>query len=139
MGAVSENPRETAKPPVREDRRRRRNSVPLYVHGLVEYGVGALSILAPFLFSFDSDTATVVSILLGAGIVVLGFVTESPTGVVRNLPIASHVVLDYVLSLVLLVAPFIFSFTDDSVATGYFIVIGLGYILMTVATRYRTE
>ena len=144
---MSENPREAAreparkaaKPPVRQDRRLRRNSVPLYVHGIVEYGVGALSILAPFLFSFDSDTARVVSILLGAGIVVLGFVTESPTGVVRNLPIASHVVLDYVLSLVLLVAPFIFSFTDDAVATGYFIAVGVGFILLTVATRYRTN
>jgi hypothetical protein len=143
MGAVSENPREgareAAKPPVHRDRRLRRNSVPLFVHGVVEYGVGALSILAPFLFSFDSDTATVVSILLGAGIVVLGFVTESPTGVVRNLPIASHVVLDYVLSLVLIVAPFIFGFTDDAVATGYFIVIGVGFILLTVATRYRAD
>jgi hypothetical protein len=143
MGAVSENPREgareAAKPPVHRDRRLRRNSVPLFVHGIVEYGVGALTILAPFLFSFDSDTATVVSILLGAGIVVLGFVTESPTGVVRNMPIASHVVLDYVLSLVLLVAPFIFSFTEDAVATGYFIVVGIGFILLTVATRYRAS
>ena len=106
---------------------------------VVEYGVGALSILAPFLLSFDSDTAKVVSILLGAGIVVMGFLTESPTGVVRNMPIASHVVLDYVLSLVLIVAPFIFGFTDDAVATGYFIVIGVGFILLTIATRYRSD
>jgi len=33
------------------------DSVPLYAHGLAEYGVGGLSILAPFLFSFG-DTAT---------------------------------------------------------------------------------
>jgi hypothetical protein len=80
-----------------------------------------------------------VSILLGAGILVLGVVTESPTGVVRNMPIASHVVLDYVLSLVLIVAPFIFGFTDDAAATSYFIVIGVGFILLTVATRYRSD
>ena len=49
---------------------------------------------------------------------------RSPTGIARNLPIASHVVLDYVLSLFLIVAPFIFSFTDDSAATAYFIVLG---------------
>jgi hypothetical protein len=122
---------------VRQDWRRRRNSVPLYVHGLVEYGVGALSIIAPFLLSFGSDTATVFSILLGAGIIVLGFVTESPTGVARNLPIASHVVLDYVTSLLMLVAPFVFAFTDDATATGYFIVIGIGFLLLTVATKYK--
>ena len=125
------------KPPVREDRRLRRNSVPLFVHGLVEYGVAALSIAAPFLFSFDSDVATVVSILLGAAIVVFGFVTEAPTGVSRTLPIASHVVLDYVLSLFMVVTPFIFSFTDDARATAYFILVGVGFLLLTIATRYH--
>jgi hypothetical protein len=133
MGPVNE----VSKPPVRRDRRLRRNSVPLFVHGIVEYGVGALSIVAPFLVSFDSDVAKVVSILLGAGIIVLAFMTDAPTGVARSLPIASHVVLDYVLSLFLLVAPFIFSFTDDARATAYFIVVGVGYLLLSVATRYR--
>jgi len=125
------------KPPVRQDRRLRRNSIPLYAHGLAEYGIGALTILAPFLFSFDADTAKVVAILLGAGIIVLGFVAEAPTGVVRNMPIASHVVLDYVASLVLLIAPFVFGFTDDTAATAYFILIGVGYLLLTIATKYR--
>jgi hypothetical protein len=125
------------KPPVRHDRRLRRNSVPLFTHGLAEYGIGALSILAPFLFSFDSNTASAVSILIGAAIIVLGFVTEAPTGVVRNLPIASHVVLDYVASLVILVAPFVFGFTDDAAATAYFILVGVGYLLLTIATRYK--
>jgi hypothetical protein len=128
---------EASKPPVRQDRRLRRGSVPLFVHGLVEYGVGALSIAAPFFFSFDSDTATVVSILLGAGIVVLGFVTAAPTGVARNLPIASHVVLDYVASLFMIVSPFIFGFTDDSAATAYFVVLGVGFLLLTIATKYH--
>ena len=124
-------------PPVRKDRRFRRNSVPLLVHGVVEYAVGALSIGAPFFFNFDSDLATLTAILLGAGIVVLAFTTEAPTGVVRNLPIASHVVLDYVISLFMIVVPFVFSFTEDTAATAYFILIGVGFLLLTIATRYR--
>jgi uncharacterized membrane protein HdeD (DUF308 family) len=133
MRAVNAPP----KPPVRQDRRLRRNSVPLFVHGLVEYGVGALSILAPFLFSFDSDAATVISILLGAAIIVMGFVTEAPTGVSRSMPIASHVVLDYVASLFMIVSPFVFGFTDDAAATAYFVVVGVAFLLMAIATRYR--
>jgi hypothetical protein len=128
---------EASKPPVRRDRRLRRNSVPLFVHGVVEYGVGALSIVAPFLFSFDSDIATAVSILLGAAIIVMGFSTEAPTGITRSLPIASHVVLDYVVSLFLLVSPFVFGFTDKRNETAYFIVLGIGFLLLTVSTRYR--
>jgi SPW repeat len=128
---------EAPKPPVRQDRRLRRGSVSLLAHGLLEYGVGALSIAAPFLFAFDSDTATVVAILLGAGIVVLGFVTASPTGVSRSLPVASHVVLDYVASLFMIVSPFIFGFTDDTAATAYFVVIGVSFLLLTIATKYH--
>jgi hypothetical protein len=128
---------EASKPPVRRDRRLRRNSVPLFVHGVVEYGVGALSIVAPFLFSFDSDIATAVSILLGAAIIVMGFSTEAQTGITRSLPIASHVVLDYVVSLFLLVSPFVFGFTDKRNETAYFIVLGIGFLLLTVSTRYR--
>jgi hypothetical protein len=126
-----------SKPPVRQDRRLRRGSVSPLVHGLAEYGLGMLSIVAPFLFSFDSDSATVIAILLGAGIIVLGFVTATPTGVARNLPIASHVVLDYVVSLFMIVSPFVFGFTDDAAATAYFVVLGVGFLLLTIATKYH--
>jgi hypothetical protein len=129
---------ETPDPPVKRDRRfLRRGSVPLFVHGLLEYAVGVLSIAAPFLFSFDSDTAEVLSILLGAGILVLAVMTEYPTGVVRSLPIDSHIVLDYVLSLFLIVSPFIFGFSGNAAETAYFLVVGVGLLLLTVTTRYR--
>jgi len=35
------------------------------------------------------------------------------------------------------VVPFIFRFTDDTAATAYFILIGVGFLLLTIATRYR--
>lgn len=111
--------------------------MPLLVHGVIEYAVGALSIGAPFFFNFDSDLATLTSILLGAGIIVLAFSSEAPSGITRNLPIASHVVLDYVISFFMIVVPFIFRFTDDTAATAYFILIGIGFLLLTIATRYR--
>src|SRR5207245_7199135 len=111
---MSRGSQTTPEPPVRRDRRLRRNSIPLAIHGVFEYCAGLLSIVGPFLFSFDSDVAKVVSILLGAGIIVMAVMTASPTGIVRSLPIESHVVLDYVLSLFLIVSPFIFGFTDDA-------------------------
>ena len=127
----------TPDPPVKQDRRLRRGSVPFAMHGFAEYGIGVLSIAAPFMFNFDSDGAKVISALFGAAVLVLAVVTESPTGIVRSLPVASHVVLDYVLSLFLIVAPFIFSFTEDGSATAYFIVLGVLYLLLTIATQYH--
>ena len=65
----------TPKPPVRSDRRRvQRNSIPFGLHVLVEYGIGVLTILSPFLFSFDDDAAQIVAVLIGAGILVLAVV-----------------------------------------------------------------
>jgi len=124
---------------VRKDRRRvQRNSIPLAVHVLLEYGVGVLTILSPFLFSFDDDAAKIVAVLIGAGIVVLAVVSDAPTGLARTLPNASHVVIDYVLGLLLIVAPFVFGFSgDDTAATAYFIALGVGYVVLAVLTRYQ--
>jgi hypothetical protein len=126
-------------PPVRSDRRRmQRNSIPFGMHVLIEYGIGILTILSPFIFSFDDSSAKVVAVRLGAAILVLAVVTDAPTGLARTLPVASHVVLDYVLGLVFLVTPFVFGFSgDDTAATAYFIVLGVGYIVFAVLTRYR--
>jgi len=126
---------------VKPDRRRvRSSSIPLAVHVVVEYGVGVLTILSPFLFSFDDDAAKVLAVLIGAGILVLAVVSDAPTGLARTLPAASHVVLDYVIGLLLIVLPFVFGFAgDDGAATAYFIALGVGYVVLAVLTRYREQ
>jgi hypothetical protein len=128
----------TGTPPVPRNRRRvQRGSVSLSLHVLIEYGVGVLTILAPFLFSFDSTAAELVSVLVGIGVLMLAVMTDAPTGIARSLPVASHVVLDYVLAIFLVVAPFVFGFADDdNAATAYFIVLGVGYVMLAVLTRY---
>jgi hypothetical protein len=123
----------------RKDRRDtgRRRTVPLALHGLIEYGEGILTIIAPFLFGFDSNGATVLSIAIGAGVLVLAVATIGPTGLSRTLPLASHVVLDYVLVAVWISFPFIFGFSDDDAALAYFLIVGVAHLLMTVSTRFR--
>ena len=38
----------------------------------------------------------------------------------------------------LIVAPFVFAFSDDdTAATAYVLVVGVGYVLLAVLTRYR--
>ena len=56
------------------------------MHVLIEYGLGILTILSPFLFSFDDDAGQIVAVLIGAGILVLAVVTDAPTGLARTLP-----------------------------------------------------
>jgi hypothetical protein len=106
------------------------------LHGLLEYGIGVLLIASSSLFSFDS-TPRAVGILLGAAVLVLAAVSDLPTALIRRLPIDSHVVIDYVVGILLIASPFIFGFSDDEGALAFFILLGLGYLVLTAVTRFR--
>jgi VIT1/CCC1 family predicted Fe2+/Mn2+ transporter len=109
----------------------------MVAHGLLEYALGALLFAAPFLFSFDSNGATAASVLIGAAIFALALVTDTPTAAVRRLPLESHIVLDYVLGVLLVAAPFIFGFSGDTGVTAFFLLTGLAYLALSIGTGYR--
>ncbi len=113
--------------------------VPAFVHGLVEYAAGILFIAAPFLLWFDSDTATAVSIVAGVLILIVAASTAMSTGLIQSIPVQAHVVLDYVLAIALIAAPFVAGFSDDGTATAFFIVLGVVHLLLTIATRFIRE
>jgi hypothetical protein len=115
----------------------RQGPLPRVVHGFIEYVAGALFIAAPFLFAFDSGTATAVAIVTGVVIIVLAAITDGPTSLINSVPLPVHVVLDYVLAGLLVAAPFIFGFSDEGAPTAFFIVLGVLHLLVTIATRFR--
>lgn len=121
------------------DRRRllpRRGSVPIVLHGLLEYGVGVLLIASSSLFSFDS-TPRAVGILIGAAVLALAAFSDLPTALMRRLPLDSHILIDCIVGVVLIASPFIFGFSDDEGALAFFIVVGLGYLVLTAVTRFK--
>jgi uncharacterized membrane protein HdeD (DUF308 family) len=122
----------------RDERRRllRRGSVPLVLHGLLEYGVGVLLIASSSLFSLDS-TPRAVGILLGAVVLVIAAVTDMPTALIRRLPLGTHILIDYAMGVLLIAAPFIFSFSDDEGALAVFLAIGIAYLTLTAITRFH--
>ena len=113
--------------------------VPAFVHGVIEYLAAALFIAAPFLFPFDDDTATAVSIVAGVLVLVVTASTALPTGLIKSIPVHAHAILDYAMAAVLIAAPFLFGFSDDGTATAFFIVLGVVHLLMTIATRFVSE
>ena len=110
--------------------------IPAFVHGLIEYGAGALLIAAPFLLAFDSDTATAVSIIAGVAVLIIAASTAMSTGIIKSIPVPAHVILDYALAILLIASPFLFGFDDDGTATAFFIVLGVVHLLLTIATRF---
>ena len=114
----------------------RQGPIPAFIHGALEYAAAALFVAAPFLFGFDSDAATAVSIVLGVGILVVTASSELPTGLAKVIPVTIHVVLDVVVAGFLIAAPFLFGFSDDGGPTAFFIVVGVVHLLLTIGTRF---
>jgi uncharacterized membrane protein YfcA len=113
--------------------------VPAFVHGIVEYAAAILFIAAPFLFDFQEDSATALSLVAGVLILIIGASTHWRTGLIDSIPVVAHVMLDYVLALFLIASPFILGFSDDGTAAAFFIVIGVAHLVLTIATRFVVD
>jgi hypothetical protein len=114
----------------------RQGPLSAFLHGIVEYLAAALLIAAPFVLSFDSDAPRAVAIVTGVGVIVLAATTDSPAGLSKTIPVGIHVVLDLALVALLIAAPFLFGFSDESAPTAFFIVLGIVHLLVTLATRF---
>ena len=113
--------------------------VPAFVHGVVEYLAAILFIAAPFLFAFEEDAPVAVSLVVGVVMLIVAACTHWKTGLIDTISVHAHAMLDYLLAIFLIASPFIFGFDDDGTAVGFFIVAGVLYLLLTIATRFVPE
>ena len=103
------------------------------VHGMMDYLVGVLLIGAPWLFDFDRGGAeTWVPVVLGAGAILYSLFTNYELGMVRRIPVPTHLMLDLGSGLLLAVSPWLFGFADRVwVPHVVFGLIEIGTALMT--------
>jgi hypothetical protein len=113
--------------------------IPAFVHSLIEYLAGALLIAAPLLLDYHSGAATAVSIVLGVLILFLVATTTSTMSLINQVPLSTHIVFDYVIAAVMIASPFLFSFSDKATPTAIFVAGGVGWLLLSIGTRYRNE
>jgi hypothetical protein len=114
----------------------RQGPIPAFLHGAIEYVAAIVLIAAPFLLNFDSGTATAVSIIAGVLVLIIAASTAMSTGLIKTIPVATHVVLDFLVVGLLIASPFLFGFSGDGTATAFFIVLGVVHLLVTIATRF---
>jgi hypothetical protein len=115
----------------------RQGPIPRFAHGAIEYAIGVLLIAAPFLFNFKASAAVAVSIVAGVLVLVAAASSDGPTSLVNSVPVSAHLLFDVGLAAVLLAAPFLFGFNGESAPTAFFIVLGVGHLLMTIGTRFQ--
>ena len=108
--------------------------VPTFVHGMADYGVGIILILAPYVFGFtDGSAAQYVPQVLGAGAILYSLFTDYELGWRRAIPMPAHLVLDALSGILLAASPWIFGFEDRIVAPH--LIFGLFEIVAAVTTR----
>jgi phosphatidylserine synthase len=108
------------------------------VHGVIEYAVAVLFIVAPFVFGFDETSATAASLVVGLVLLAFTAVSDLPTGLVKNVSVGVHVTADIVLAVLLVALPFVLGFRDETAPTALFITVGVLHLLVTIATRFRS-
>jgi hypothetical protein len=117
----------------------REGPIPVLVHGVIEYAAGILFIAAPLLFDYEDSTATGVSVAVGILILIMAAVSAGPTGLVKAMSVSVHVVIDFVLAVALIAAPFLLGFSEDIPPTVFFIAAGVAHLLITVGTTFERD
>src|SRR3954467_11040717 len=109
------------------------------VHGTLDYLLAAALIAVPLAVDFHDDTATVLMVVLGGAATLLAIGTNWSTGIIRILPPVLYGIADIAATIVLVFAPFVLGFTEHTVATVLYVVIGAGGLGATLLTRFQSD
>lgn len=109
--------------------------IPTKVHGMLDYIVGVVLILAPMIFGFASlgGAAVLIPEIIGVGLIIYSIFTDYELGLVKVLPIKWHLVLDFVAAALLALSPWLFGFTGAP-ANAWIphLVVGIAVILVVL-------
>src|SRR3954447_1571360 len=115
-----------------------RGFVPPEVHGVLDYPLAAILIAGPIVLNFDSTAATVIALVFGAGAAVLAVGTAWPTGLVKVIPPLLHGYADIIVTVALILLPFILGFDDSTAALLFYEMVGGAGVRATLATRFES-
>ena len=88
--------------------------IPTRVHGVVDYVVGALLVVVPYILGFaDGTAAQYVPQLLGIAAIGGSLLTDYELGVMRVIPMPVHLMADTGSGALLALSPWLFGFSDQ--------------------------
>lgn len=85
--------------------------IPTKIHGLLDYTTGALFLASPWLLGFSRDDAPR-RVAVGTGLTVLGLsaLTDYEAGLIKRIPMATHLTADTVSGVLVAASPWLFGF-----------------------------
>lgn len=118
--------------------------VPTWLHGIFDY-IGGISLIAfPFVFGYYSmgGIAVILPIVLGIGLILYSLLTSYERGIpgLKFIPMPVHLVMDLVASVLLVVAPFLFGFSNQALTVWLpGVLAGIGVILLVLVSQTHPQ
>jgi hypothetical protein len=112
-------------------------TIPTYIHGILDYIVGIVLIAAPNLFGFADigGPAVYTARLVGVLVLLQSLITRYELGLLKILPMKTHLTFDYVLSIFLALSPWLFQFNHNPNNVWLpHVVVGVAVFLVTLMT-----
>ena len=109
--------------------------LPVRIHGVLDYAVAAVLILAPLALGFaaTSVASAVVSIAAGVGLLGYSLLTDYGLSFRRAIPWRVHLLLDAAAGVALVAAPFVLGF--DGVPRSFLIAVGVADLVVAAISR----
>ena len=107
------------------------------IHAYLDYPVAVALIALPFILRLGSSNpiALQLSVVTGIAAFILTLLTDHKLGVIKIIPYNIHLIVDAIVGLVFVIAPFIFSFTGID---AYYYWIN-GATVLAVVSLHKTE
>jgi hypothetical protein len=111
--------------------------LPAWFHGIADYAVGALLIVAALAVG-GTGVAVATGVVVGAVVLAVSMLTKYPLGVKKVLPFTVHSAGDYLAAALLLIAPMALGFRDtDGGLSGLYAVLGIAVVAVSLVTDYQ--
>lgn len=105
------------------------------VHGVLDYLLVPLLLVAGPLFHFDGQPAEITSTLAGV-VLIYSLFTDYPPGLVKMIAFPLHRVIDIVFAAAMIISPFILHFSDVVPARNFFVAIGVASLVVMALTDF---
>lgn len=106
------------------------------VHGVLDYAFVAAFLNAPMVLGFQHTRASVLSYWLTGIHLLLTGCTDFPLGAFKWIPFRVHGAFEVVAGLLVLVAPWIFGFSDVGPGRNFFVAMGVIILIVVALTDY---
>lgn len=112
--------------------------LPTWLHGAMDYALGATLILVPFAFRFPTEESAMVPVAMGLGVILYSALTDYELGAYPVIGMRAHLALDVAGGLLLAASPWIFEFASR-ISTPHVVFgaleVGVGLLTQTVPAR----